>query len=195
MSGTAASAGGGAGFTLSNILVDSINSYARDPNDTLNAALYSYGQSRSTLEATFRRHTMDPRGRIAVALPGAFEKSVGPLGLDEDEIEQKMWHATTREELAVLIDSLPKNDDKGLYLVLWEGADFKPPTAFGLSRAYKKNASGAFEAMKDIRANFSKGRVAAVLPVVGPAYSEEQDQDWVDGVAKKVCLLIGKMKV
>ena len=47
MSGTAAgtsgSQAGGTGLTLSNILADTINSYARDPNDVLSAALYKFG--------------------------------------------------------------------------------------------------------------------------------------------------------
>lgn len=112
MSGTAArtsgSEAGGTGLTLFNILTDTINSYARDPKDVLYAALYSFTQSFCTLNATFRRHTMDPRGRIAVSLLRDFEF----LETDSvwDAINEKVWHPITHKELIVLLETLGKAD-------------------------------------------------------------------------------------
>lgn len=45
---TANTAGRPAGCTLSSVLGETISGFARDPNDTLNAALYSYNKTAAS---------------------------------------------------------------------------------------------------------------------------------------------------
>lgn len=162
----------------------------------LYAALYNFGQSFCALQAVFRRHAMDPRGRIAVSLPGDFDfPDSETSGSVWDAINQKVWHSTTRKELTVLLEALEKADHESRMLILWEGTDYKPPVIHEFWRTYKKSATGALDALDEIRTYFAKTPVATIIPIVGPAFGDGGGAKWEKKLVDKVSALNGKMEV
>ena len=144
---------------------------------------------------------MDPRGRIAVSLPGDFDFPDSETSNSEtsdsvwDAINQKVWHPTTRKELTVLLEALEKANHESRILILWEGTDYKPPVIHEFWRTYKRSATGAQDALDEIRTYFAKTPVATIIPIVGPAFSDGGGAKWEKKVVDKVSALIGKMEV
>lgn len=141
---------------------------------------------------------MDPRGRLTVSMPRSFE-SPYPFARHEEEASdamqnRKVWHAESRAEMMVLLDSVDASGP--VSLILWEGPDYKPPLKVRFYRVYKLKEVGKGDAVQDLASNFQNTPVSAILYIAeesGTGKDECSERSWEEEVADKVYMLVGKV--